>query len=487
MPPAKPKRRKLFDPLRLHLPASCGLDGIDVFAELGAELEALSRPGAQLNSRLAARREEIIKRLKNGAGLEGVLESAADLRVVLALWQENGEFLRRAPLDKHFTARLSEFLPAPSRLFLWQLTQLYLVYYDKLPAYRELAAWLDKAFAVLPSRSGETQEIKAYRAQRRGLFGKDGPAALLKYCKRKQTPLHAAAQDWALPEAARFSVTARRRYYLEPLPAAADDAPLFEELRLPEVKESVMEDGLLLGHHACRTLMDAALESGEDLAEARLRFLLDLMGDPRVPRSAPQYQQWWGRLEKKYLDAVRVWLSRLDLKLFLNILEEVARNRDHKDLLRMYPARKRFLEGLQEQGLIKQARLLLGRQAEKYIREHFDAHELPEFATLGAGDISLIYLNLGNAHLLEGTHTFQARLYHILPIPGLADYEADSFNLSVLRKYPADDTIRHRPVQAPRWQHDLIETLALPPFNLQIEVRRVLSAQDYRKYVEVFV
>jgi hypothetical protein len=89
--------------------------------------------------------------------------------------------------------------------------------------------------------------------------------------------------------------------------------------------------------------------------------------------------------------------------------------------------------------------------------------------------------------LLEGTHSFQARLYDVMNIPGLADYESDKFSLASLRKYPAFANIKHSHSKAPIWQRKLIETLAETPFELIIEPQAVLSAQDYQAYVSKFM
>lgn len=486
--PDAPKRRRLFQPLRLNLPENTGLEGVEVFAGLNSQLESFVREGGPLNSRLQARLSAWRKHLENGGAASGMLKEAGDVRLLLGLWRESPEFLRLAPPDKNLLQRIQILLPRPSRIFLWQFSQLYLEYYQQLPAHKELAAWLRQAFAELPESKNETPEIRAYREFHQALFSKDGAAALLKYTERQKQTLYRSAQQWRLPEASRFYHHARQRYYLEPLEKLrfGRDHHLFAELYEEPVKRGIMPDGLLLGHHVCRLLMDKALAAEGVLPENWRRLILGIMGDPRVPRSAPAFQTWWGRLEKRYVEAMRIWLSHLDLKLFLNILEEVARSHNKQDLLRMFPARKRFLEGLQEQGLIKQSRLLLGSRAENYIRQNFSPEALPEFASVGNADTSLIYLNLGGAHLLEGTHTFQARLYHVLPVPGLADYESRKFSLATLRKYPADHTIRHNHSKKPRWQHDLMKQLGKAPFNLRIDPQNVLSKEDYAYYREFF-
>jgi hypothetical protein len=478
-------RRKLFAPLRLHLPPQLGLENIEVFTQLEQKLARLGR-GGELSPYLQARQQALRVHIVNGGRADDKLHDPADVRALLSLWREEPEFLSRAPLDKALFKRIQSLLAAPSRLFLWQFVRLFLEQYDSLSVWRELGQWLSVHLDKIPLRANDTPALRAYREHRQQLFGKDAASALLQYAQRQGLNFSAAAQAWHLPENSRIHARACRRYYLEPLEnlKLGQDHLLFAELQSAAAQELIMPDRLRLGHHACRILMDKALE--QTLPQNWRQLILAIMGDPRVPRSSPQFQQWWGRLEKKYAQAMRRWLSQLDLKLFLDILEEVARRHDKQDLLRMFPARKRFLEGLQRQGLIVESRLLLGSQAEKYVREHFDADALPQFAALSSADVSLIYLNLGGAHLLEGTHTFQARVYHLLNIPGLNDYEADKFTLATLRKYPAAHTIRHAHAKLPRWQYELIEILSLAPFNLTIDPKAVLSPQDYAIYQQAF-
>jgi len=487
-----PKRRALFSPLRLHLPESVGLEGIAVFAELSAQLANLAQSGSTAgNSRWQTRKTLILAQVKSSADLTAWMREPADLRLLLSLWRDNTVFFQTAPPDAAFMQRLQRDWPQPSRLLLWQLIQLYLERYDSLDSAALLATYLQHTLAGLGARPHESQDLKIYRQQAATLFGKEGPGALLRAARRNEALAHglsAALKAWAVPELSRYAQACKRRYYLAPLAELALGAasPLFAELSDERVKSAPLEDELLVGHHAACLLMDKVLAAKADLPENWRQLILNLMGDPRVPRSSPSFQAWWGRVDARYASAMRTWLSKLDLKLFLNILEEVARSHDRTDLLRMFPARKRLLEGLHAQGLIRESRLLLGKQAEKYIRAHFEAGDLPSFGQLSSSDASVIYLNLQGIHLLEGTHFFQMRLYQDLPILGLADYETDKFSLAEMRKYPADVTIKHSHSPLPRWQHELIATLGAAPFNLAIDPQQVLSKTDYRAYVAAF-
>ncbi len=480
-------RRKPFEPLKLRLADDTGLQNIGIFAELQAQLAQLAGTGTHEEStRVQQRKQAILQQVQQGAAVTNFLQTPADLRICLTLWRENHAFFQRAPFNNAVLKGLQQQLKSPSRLQLWQLIQLYLEAYEQLPARSGLAAWLQEKLRQLPARTTESQELRAYRQQAAALFAADGVQALVSAAQQDPRTLVDICRAWHVPEQSNFAQQARARYYVQPLTqlVLGADHQVLEELPLEQVKSASMSDDLLLGHHAARLLMDKVLAAKADLPAHWRHRILAILDDPRVPRSAPQFQRWWGRLDKKYVNAMRTWLSKLDLRLFLNILEEVARSHNRQELLRMYPARKRFLEGLHAQGLITESRLLLGKQAEHYMREEFDPRDLSGVGRLGSSDASLIYLNLQGVHLLEGTHSFQVRVYQNLPIEGLADYEVAHFNLSGIRKYPADLTVKHAHSPVPRWQHSLIETLGKPPFNLYIDPAKVLSKKDFLVYVE---
>ena len=482
----KKRRRKLFEPLRLNLSEDCGLERIEVFAELQQQLAQLASGEVQQSSRYQQRRQAILQQVQSGVSVMEFLHSPSDVRLCLALWRESQEFFQHAAFNTQVLKTLKRSLNPPSRLLLWQLIQLYFEFYQTLPSYRGLATYIAEQFRRLPPRVSESQELQAYRQQAESLFCHEASQAVAQAAERTKTPLVMLARQWHIPDMSAFSQQTKAHYYLQPLQALnlGEVVPMLTEVQQEEVKTASMGGELLLGHHVARALMEQVLAAKADLPESWRHVILGILDDPRVPRSSPQFQAWWGRLDKKYVLAMRGWLSKLDLKLFLNILEEVARTHNRKDLLRMYPARKRFLEGLQAQGLITESRLLLGKQARAYIQEEFDERDFSSFGSLGSADASLIYLNLQGVHILEGTHSFQARIYHDLPIAGLADYETDKFSLASIRKYAADFTVKHSHSPVPRWQHALIETLAQPPFNLYIDPVKVLSAADYRVYVE---
>ncbi|MEM7017387.1 MAG: EH signature domain-containing protein [Pseudomonadota bacterium] len=458
------RKSQAFQLMKLDLPKDVGLENIEVFDELATQLSGFARDGGnKSNPKFRARQAAMLQHIEQGKHVTELLHEPADIRTLLGVWREKPMTMTQAPFDDRTLQAVTSIAPNPARTLLWQLAQLYLEHYELLPCHQDFGTWLGQSFQAMKARAGESADMRAWREYRRLLFGRQGVAGFVKEAKKRDEDLLAFGKQLALPEMSQFFQRAKHQFYLEPLQKAklGSELPIFKALSEPTVKTSIMRDGLLLGHHAAKILMDKALEKQVPLPENWRHLVLSIMEDPRVPRASERFQMWWARLDRKYVIAMRGWLSQLDLKLFLNVLEDVAKSNRREDLLRMYPARKRFLEHLYEQGVIKASRLILASQAEKYIRSNFETEELPEFGRLIAPGISLIYLNLGSVHLLEGTHSFQVRLYRSLPIPGLADYEEDKFHLSAIRKYQADFEIRHSPKSEAHWQNQLVERLRL--------------------------
>ncbi|MEI8647018.1 EH signature domain-containing protein [Paraglaciecola sp. Hal342] len=93
-----------------------------------------------------------------------------------------------------------------------------------------------------------------------------------------------------------------------------------------------------------RILIDRAPKQGVD--ESWQNAVIAIAGDPRVPKSHPRYMKWWSQLTNAQSKKVQGWLSKLDLKLFLEALEDYSKSSRDDDMIRMFPSRKHFLEGM---------------------------------------------------------------------------------------------------------------------------------------------
>lgn len=221
-------------------------------------------------------------------------------------------------------------------------------------------------------------------------------------------------------------------YYIRALKnlPLGEDAPILEQVvgnRLNLIASQTL--GPTLGHAALRILIDRS--RGQAISQPWLDTILQIAQDPRLPRSSPSYQTWWARLDEEDVLQVIAWLSQFDLQLFLDLLEESSSYSE--DMMRMYPARKRFIEMLLQKNLVTQTRLILSREAVRFIQRNYRNQQRKwlHFATLEgftSNQPSFICINLSNkVYMMEGTHNCSLRL-----IPAL-DPKAPYFRYTCVR------------------------------------------------------
>ena len=250
------------------------------------------------------------------------------------------------------------------------------------------------------------------------------------------------------------------------------------------------EGETLIGHAALEIVIDRV---EGDVPEAWQNFVLDIAGDPRVASASARYRKWWQALGQSRIEKVRGWLSKLDLKLFLDAVEEYGFEARDPTLQRMFPARKRFLEGLLDEGLVSGTRLMLGSHAERIIKRILGENSGLSYAKLASGmaDKAIIYIDCGRFYLVEGSHNFKLWVYLAKPADILTDYNKIDFSHSQLtsripglyRKQYGDlpyFSVSHHSM----WQRRVFEFLGENGIGLDIE--KFLIPSDYREYLSRF-
>ena len=106
-------------------------------------------------------------------------------------------------------------------------------------------------------------------------------------------------------------------------------------------------------------------------------------------------------------------MSKEDLRLFLQAVEQYGLETANTEMQRMFPARKRFLEGLFKLKLIRNTRLLLGGKAQQSVKRILGKDVKTSFARMDGpmNDKAVIYLDCGDFHLVEGSHSFKIWVY----------------------------------------------------------------------------
>ena len=386
--------------------------------------------------------------------------------------------------------------PRFTRMTLQQLAQLYFRRFDLLdtkyevrePLERILVQQLEK-IPPLKIQSTWIDPLVTLKREASWLLSLDGPATLAERVQEDGRELGETFQELGLQgfDSGRYGDVCRTYFYLDTLrnlPVGAFD-PVFSELLKPLVHMAPFEGTRRIGHAALEILIDRAQQ---DLSDAWKDFIINLAGDPRIASSARNYREWWQPLGEARIQKVRAWLSQEDLRLFLRALEQYGFESGNEELQRMFPARKTFLEGLFKLKLIRSTRLLLGDRARQAIKKILDKDVNTSFASMDGqmNDKAVIYLDCGDFHLIEGSHSFKIWVYFATPSEALRTYEKNHFSHTDLTKaipgeykktYPKlpFDSFVHSPNT---WQNNVFSFLA--DNGIEIDVEQLLSPQDYQ-------
>ncbi|MEZ4600739.1 MAG: EH signature domain-containing protein [Syntrophotaleaceae bacterium] len=442
--------------------------------------------------------QRLWKLAKDGRGhaMAGEIHSSIDVRALTHLLGKNKDFFQDVPVTEDLLESLYKPRPKLGRLSLLQLITAFFVHFDEIAEREVFNRLCDLICLEIAQNFGQSGEgdFAILNKHRNILFTINGPKNLVTYAKTFGIDLDQALKDLAVDgcQEGRFQRVARFHYYLQTIRelSVGEDHPVLTEICKPQVYNAPAEEGRLMGHEILTLLIDRSLPS--DVSDTWRRVIVTIAGDPRVPQASQRYQKWWAFLGEDRIRKVRGWLSRFDLLLFLGILQEYGESTWNSDLMRMFPARKAFLEGLYRQGLISDSRLFVGKHAEKYLNKNYLRHELPEYAFVKDPYRSMIYLRVGEVHLIEGSHSFKLWVFPKLPSQiNLMDYSNKEFTpqelssdirYAYLKEFNSDwnriADIIHNPNIT--WQAKAIEHLR--NLGVELDVEELFSKEDYRSY-----
>ena len=393
-----------------------------------------------------------LRALAQKAGVEGNdFEDACELLLLCSSKEELKEFLSdgihvRAYLyqlncDEQFSQKyyptseicsvIRELGWPMSRLTLMNLVRVYVNGFGNQSAesIAALGTFIKEGFeSVSKAITGDLGLIQANALE---IFALDGPKAIAANAVAENEDLNVYLRrvGFSSFKSSEYVKLAFCHYFIEQLEALlpGESSPVLGQLRKPEVHLSTLSDGKLLGHRALEILIDKTPDSGP--SEVWRNTVIAIAGDPRVGTKSQDFQNWWQFLGPGRAKKVTSWLSRLDLKIFLDVLEASARNSNNHAIRRMYPPRKIFMEGLLNQNMVVQSRLILSGEASAYLKSNYSNDDVPEHATTRSGHTSIIYLELvGGLHMIEGTDNFKIKILNSLPSsPPILDFRVKSF------------------------------------------------------------
>lgn len=373
------------------------------------------------------------------------------------------------------------------------LMALYLQRFDELDDWADgLFAATAKAVHAAATRASTRSDhtlVAAYHANLAYLGTATGPRDLARKLMNDGHSLddHLRETGIAGHDNGRFGTVARQAYYLEQL-RRADHTTAEDSFLIEVTSDSVMRargsEGLLFGHE----VLDAMISDREGLpSDAWLGRIFHVAGDPRLEHTL-QWQRWWAKLPPRVLDVATAWLSAEDLRLFLQAVENFGEETHNAELQRMFPARKKFLWGLYESGLVRRTRLILGSKAHNSIRRAVGPVRTSITPLNGSGDSdrAVIFVDCGSFHLVEGSHNFKLWIYDGEPVSRLVDRQTRINGLDLRTIIPTDHARRHPwgsdgHKAIPHnglWQARALEYL-VETLGVALEPHRLLTSADY--------
>lgn len=423
--------------------------------------------------------QRFIVLLRQHRDIEKALNEPVDLRA-LAITLKTNNALNIKLCEKLFH-RIDYIRPRPSSLLLESVYSYYLKQYDKLGDLKSVEAWLRKSKAARGELDQNTAQI----------LGGEGPKWLAETCHIQQIDFNACVDRVGLNNyiSGRFLENAKNIYYLETLRQLepGEKHEMLIEIQKKEVFESRYAEESLLGHEVLKILISRA--DAKQISDHWMNVIIAIAGDPRVSIRNERYIRWWSQIPQNLIAKVRGWLSKLDLKLFLEALKDFSSQPGNEELKRMYPSRKQFLEGLLKQELVTGTRLFLTYEAERYIHKHYKVEHLPAYSIVEGGTSkSLVYLSLHSAHVVEGTHSCKFWVYEWLADSAeVLNYNRRRFTYKeltagmdrkMLNAYGVNShaSITHHG----HWQ--VKAAIALKEVGVNIDASMLLTKADYQRY-----
>ena len=411
------------------------------------------RPGDHLRERLALLAHPLHR---------PDIRHRGDARALSWLWANEGRFLDRSPPTPAMLKHIADFMPPRrfSLIILCDWLRLYFNHYSQLPADASEAE--RSACAALRQQLRRILDAFSYHRKLPPFITRlRSHAEQLLSDEAHHTPHDIAQQipcdfddafrhtglDHICPRGSPFHQLALGHHYLDqistlPDPDGAQKGDAGERDLLREIHEhrEWSYGARQLGHEAIEGLIRRTLALGIPIPRSWRDAILDIAGDPRLPRAAASREQWWKLIDPGCTNVFSGWLSDRDLRLFLDIIERASKDSGDEDLQDMFPRRKRFMLKLLDIGLIASARVFISSEAQEWLesREDLSVHDVRQATLDYTRHTSAIHLAIAGQqepiHYIEGTHNFSLWLYRALPPDSpIADYSCDNLSGDAVR------------------------------------------------------
>ena len=463
------------------------------------------------STRFYKRVDEIKAWVRDGGSAKefiSFLEDRLTLRAMTWLWL-NDELMRSRLLRTEVINYLAKKVSWLGRLVTIQLMSLYLKFYDQLENLGQHAEGLLQALKELLKKqleyfSGSIKnrsqtKIKnlfdAFSDHQNILLAEHAVFETVNYATSRNLDLQDLFDQLGLKgfDNGHFAEQCRYVFYIKTIEGLSEGQwdPVLLEVQRKQVANASYDGQNRLGHVAMQLLIDKVTSSPDD---RWLEVLLGIADDPRISNTALNFRKWWQPLGEQRVSRVRSWLAKEDLRLFLKAVEQYGISSNEESLQRMFPARKKFLEGLFEQGVVRNARLMLGTRAAEFVNHNISKESKISYIPLsGMLDTAVIYLDCGDFYLIQGSHSFKIWLYLAKPTDLFDSYDSrmrltrSDLTHGVLKDYknkypgwPYKDITHHENT----WRNDVVEFLY--DNGIKIDLEKIMNREDYEYYLGRF-
>lgn len=463
------------------------------------------------STRFYERVDEIKAWIKGGSSAAefiGFLEDRLTLRAMTWLWL-NDEFIRSHLLRTDVIKYLKQRIGWLGRLITIQLMSLYLKFYEQLESLGKHTAGLLQALKDLLKKQLEYFSLRrkkqnqtavknlfdAFVEHQDMLLSDNAALKTVEYAAKENLDLQDLFDQLGLKgfDTGRFAEQCRYLFYIKKIESLAEGQwdSVLVEIQRSAVFNAPYDGQKLLGHVAMQLLIDKVTASPTD---EWLEVLLEIAGDPRISNTVGNFRKWWQPLGEQRISRVRSWLAKEDLRLFLEAVEVYGVSSKDEALQRMFPARKRFLEGLFEQGIIRNARLMLGNSAATFVNNNISKENKINYIPLSdMTDTAVIYLDCGDFHLIQGSHSFKIWLYLAKPTDLFDSYNS-KFKLTysdLIHKIPANYKQKYPGLPYKdithyenTWRNNVVDFLY--GNGIRIDLEKIMNREDYKYYISRF-
>lgn len=484
--------------LPVCLPENFGIISAEYFRQMTEKMTKISKGVGKNTHSFQNKKNELLQVAQNKQRLIQVLRAPSYIRPLFDLWRTDRDFLHLAPPRQGILSHIEKLCLKTKhqrlgRLALLECCQVFFYHYDELKKnLSELCAFL-----VLQMNKYQRQELFADLSllydQKDNIFTPDGHNFLVQKALAEHGTLQDTAQQCGVTTRGRFFELSQNIFYLErlkELPANVDD-PLLSELKLSRVYNTRIDDTKKLGHAVLEILIDTLSRSGASPSELWRSVLLEFGGDPRVPQTNMVFREWWMPVGAERIQKMYEWLSEMDMELFLTIWEEFMMREGDGAMQRMFPERKAFLQGLfKKKGVVKGSRLFLGSQPEEYLHKMLPEKQRPYYSHIvDDPKLTIVYLNLGTAHLVEGSHNFAMTIMDKIPSNSpLANYNEPrvlrrQLGVGLGEEYEQEFGLYYQKILRKSHNGAWVTSAydMLRKLNVPIQAQDVMDGQQYRR------